>query len=607
MNKNNLQIGNNKIFSSTNKCYVAVKLPSWHWCYSAMKLIVIVILMLLFALQSNIYAEDDFVRKGTYDGYLQPTDRYNYDLHDLRTGDIVRIDLKNVTGNLDPFLRVSHGDFVVENDDSGMGSDALIEFIAPREGTYDIEILPFKDETFGEYLLIVEVSSDEPYVKDGPVATLNLEKSYVSLAVQELVSSFRLGELHKYDLAQLNSDYILYIYAEPLTEGLELKVQIRDFQNKVISEALPSSTSNITKVKFNITETSGRYSLVVKPKYELTAGDYRVILGINSSGVMEGEGRERGEPVIREPMEINVGFELNQVTNVNQRDENYGVVGIFRAEWVDRSLAFDASDHEATVISYADRQFIGWLELNSVDWPDFRIVNLQTKEIQHRILNIHSDGRVFFEEHLAATLQAPEFDFRKFPFDKQDLWLRIQTRMPNTSVVLGIHENPNFNRIGTQLGEEEWVIFKSDANITNESGYSRFNLDMKASRNTTYYIYRLLLPIGLILIIGWALFLIFDHNTQIAAASGNLLVFIAFNFTVADDLPRLGYLTFLDSLLIIGFMTSAVTLMLAFYLKRIEDKGIKDHWAIEKKIVLILPLVFLLMTALLIMYFFMIN
>jgi hypothetical protein len=314
-----------------------------------------------------------------------------------------------------------------------------------------------------------------------------------------------------------------------------------------------------------------------------------------------------GDPIIREPKEIQVGFELQQITQVDQQNERFGVVGVFRAEWTDKNLAFDASDHEATTLSYADRQLVSFLEENRIDWPDFRIVNQQTKATQNRVLTIDSNGHVFYEERFTATLQAPEFDFRRFPFDHQDFWVRIETQAPDTFATLVLHENPDFNRIGEKLGEEEWEIIEAVPVITDVKGHYRFSLDIRAKRHTTYYIFRILFPIGLIVLIGWGIFLIFDHNAQIAAASGNLLIFIAFNFTVGDSLPRLGYLTFLDSIMLAGFVASIASLLLALYLKRTEGDASADYAKVlERRALLTLPPAFIAAVAVSVVYFFII-
>jgi hypothetical protein len=50
-------------------------------------------------------------------------------------------------------------------------------------------------------------------------------------------------------------------------------------------------------------------------------------------------------------------------------------------------------------------------------------------------------------------------------------------------------------------------------------------------------------------------------------------VFIAFNFTIGSDLPRLGYLTLLDSMLIVAFVVTTLTVICNVALKRLDAAG----------------------------------
>jgi hypothetical protein len=85
------------------------------------------------------------------------------------------------------------------------------------------------------------------------------------------------------------------------------------------------------------------------------------------------------------------------------------------------------------------------------------------------------------------------------------------------------------------------------------------------------------LPIVLIIGVSWVTFFLKDYTRRIEVAAGNLLLFIAFSFSLAENYPRLGYLTFLDVIMATTFFVNVMVVIYNVWLKRMEMNGQEER------------------------------
>ena len=138
--------------------------------------------------------------------------------------------------------------------------------------------------------------------------------------------------------------------------------------------------------------------------------------------------------------------------------------------------------------------------------------------------------------------------------------------------------DPEFSGLGDQLGEEEWIFDEDGIEVTTKRNIigepaSRITFGLTAHRHIEYYILRIFVPRLIIVLVSWVTFFLKDFSKRVDISAGNLLVYVAFNFTISNDLPRLGYMTFMDTILAASFIITSLTVVLNVVLRRLEVAG----------------------------------
>ena len=97
--------------------------------------------------------------------------------------------------------------------------------------------------------------------------------------------------------------------------------------------------------------------------------------------------------------------------------------------------------------------------------------------------------------------------------------------------------------------------------------YTGFLLHLEVQRMSAYYLFKIILPIMFILVISWSVFWV--RGSQLEAKVNVtivcLLSLIAYNFIIDEDLPKLAYLTFLDSFILLSYFYTGIATILCVY------------------------------------------
>lgn len=236
-----------------------------------------------------------------------------------------------------------------------------------------------------------------------------------------------------------------------------------------------------------------------------------------------------------------------------------------------------------------------WQKLNSVD-PAFGIVfdNLikedkQTKNssyvLEHRIsyLDYENNGGGYLQDKADIYYKSTgsytfknDFNLRAFPFDKQKINLSIYNSFFGIENFRPIISHKTISRaldFKNQNKIEGWNIVNVktshgiDDDPTKFTKHDKITISLEIERKSGYYIFKIIFPIVLILIICWSSIWINpkEIESRLTITIVCLLSLIAYNFVIDSDLPKLEYLTIMDFIILISYVYAAIPNFLSIY------------------------------------------
>lgn len=267
------------------------------------------------------------------------------------------------------------------------------------------------------------------------------------------------------------------------------------------------------------------------------------------------------------PLEVSAALYINKIYNINSVNETYDIDGYIYYSWVDERALFRPKDSLAESIIYENEQAKELMK--SGLWvPAFELINVQSsKENPNIRIEIHRDHKIEYVERFFDTFST-EMDYQKFPFDSQKFKVEIEAFSYNQSKLI-FTNSTIFPKLDDEnlfkIISEDWKITSlKDTIITNsfeyydelgeEKSYSRVVFMVEADRVYGYYLWQVLFPLLIIILSSFSIFWIKEFSAQIGVGFTLMLTVVAFNFYSASILPKLPYNTFIEYVIIVGYI-----------------------------------------------------
>ncbi len=287
------------------------------------------------------------------------------------------------------------------------------------------------------------------------------------------------------------------------------------------------------------------------------------------------------------PTRVGAGVFVTQLREIDAVRDDFLFRGYVRATWCDPRLAFDpraeGANERIWVGAEAERQMEHFWSPRG-----FPVNRAGEFEIGERVLRVRYDGTVRHDLNFSAALTG-DYDLRRFPFDRQLLELQIESFRWNRDDLVWI---PHESAIGfeKEFSIPEWRITRVGSRVEEATAvrspipFSRFVLEIEVERESGFYLWKVMLPIFIIVGLSWSVFWMTEEplagRSRITATG--VLTIVAYQFAIASDLPRIAYLTFLDKLMLLSFGLLSLTLIQSMIVARFQQSDMERARRIDR-------------------------
>ena len=296
------------------------------------------------------------------------------------------------------------------------------------------------------------------------------------------------------------------------------------------------------------------------------------------------------------PTELSVGIWMIDITAIDSAQQTFTAEFGVSVRWKDPRLTHTGNG-------------VARYPLEQVWHPRLAIAN-ETNSVTRKfseMVEVDADGTVTYRQLYAGAFVQP-LRLHSFPFDRQTFHIQLVAIRYRPDEVQFIPDK-NWVRDGVQnaggiapaITLPDWEIEKSETKPITYSlapglQFSGYEFQFTAARKVQNYLWKVIFPLVLIVMMSWSGFWIdpVNANSQINVAVTSMLTLIAYRFTVDTQLPRLPYMTRLDLFFLISTLLvflSLIEVLITTILDNNQRK--KQAQKIDRYCRIIFPAVFL--------------
>jgi Neurotransmitter-gated ion-channel ligand binding domain len=274
------------------------------------------------------------------------------------------------------------------------------------------------------------------------------------------------------------------------------------------------------------------------------------------------------------PTVVATGFFILEVSKVDEVDNTFTIEGFIDNVWCDPNRP----SQERSTVPYLEADAEGQLVKG---WnPDITFVDeIEKPIIENQELILFPNGTVEWKQKFNVTLEN-RYDLRRFPFDHQTLRIELES-FEWTIQDLELRSEANEVAFSEEFEIPEWRGVAVDSyidkvqEVRDRKQFSELVVTLKIAREWGFYVWKLLVPLVLLVAISWSVFWMSDE--RLAARIGPLFIsilsVIGYQFVINEALPKVTYFTLWDTLFILSFVLMALTVAVNVLQAVLRSKG----------------------------------